>query len=109
MNTFVLECGTAKYWNAFFLDNSLAMKRKILRGQGVPEEELAKLKRPGPIEPYLDERTSAFYGWLREQKTLKAILCGHAHVEEQDWFSETAQMYVAGGNYEGCGYEVTFV
>ena len=105
----VLMCHIPPTYTERFLENGLAMKRQILRGQGVPEEELAKLKRSGPIEPHYDERTMGFYGWLREQKALKAILCGHTHVEEQDRFSETAQMYVAGGNYEGCGYEVTFV
>lgn len=104
----VLMCHIPPTYTPKFLENGLAMKRQILRGQGVPEEQLAKMRKSGPIEPHYDERTREFYGWLREQKALKAILCGHTHVEEQDWFSETAQMYVAGGNYEGCGYEVTF-
>ena len=38
----------------------------------------------------------------------KAILCGHTHIAEVDGFSETAKMYVAGGNYEGRAYEIVF-
>lgn len=104
----VLMCHIPPTYTPKFLENGLAMKRQILRGQGVPEEQLAKMKKSGPIEPSYDGRTSSFYGWLREQKALRAILCGHAHVEEQDRFSDTANMYVAGGNYEGCGYEISF-
>ncbi len=49
-----------------------------------------------------------FWDWAREQSALKAVLCGHTHVEERDRFSDTADMYVAGGNYEGFAYEITF-
>ena len=38
----------------------------------------------------------------------ETILCGHTHCAERDGFSETADMVVAGGNYEGRGYEITF-
>ena len=66
--------------------------------------------RPMPRDPAdsHDEKTRAFYAWLRERKDLKAILCGHTHYAEIDDFSETAKMYVAGGNYEGRAYEITF-
>ena len=49
-----------------------------------------------------------FWDWARGQSALKAVLCGHAHVEERDRFSDTADMYVAGGNYEGYAYDITF-
>ena len=47
-------------------------------------------------------------GLHKEKPQLKAILCGHTHIAEVDVFSETAQMYVAGGNYEGRAYEIVF-
>ena len=105
----VLMCHIPPTYTPKFLENGLAMKKQILRGQGASESDLANLKVGGPIEPSYDAKTMAFYDWLREQKQLKAILCGHTHVEEQDRFSDTAMMYVAGGNYEGCGYEIDFV
>lgn len=55
-----------------------------------------------------DQKTRDFWTWVQAKPQLKAILCGHTHVAESDGFSETAQMYVAGGNYEGCAYEITF-
>ena len=43
---------------------------------------------------------------MQAKPKLKAILCGHTHIAEVDGFSETARMYVAGGNYEGRAYEI---
>ena len=45
---------------------------------------------------------------MQAKPKLKAILCGHTHIAEVDGFSETARMYVAGGNYEGRAYEIVF-
>lgn len=47
--------------------------------------------------------------WLREQKNLKAVLCGHLHTECNYRFSETAVQYMAGAAYLGNAYEITFV
>lgn len=105
----VLMCHIPPTYTPKFMENGLAMKKQILRGQGVPEDELAVLKPSGPIEPHYDQRTGGFWDWARSQPQLKAILCGHTHVEERDRFSETADMIVAGGNYEGFAYEITFV
>lgn len=104
----VLMCHIPPTYTPKFLENSNRMRAQILRGQGVGEAEIAALPYPKPIEPRYDGKTAAFYAWLREQGLLKAVLCGHTHVEERDRFSETADMIVAGGNYEGCGYEITF-
>lgn len=104
----VLLCHIPPTYTPSFLENANRMRARILRGQGESETAIAKLPYPTPIEPRYDDATRTFYGWLRRQRLLKAILCGHAHVEEQDVFSETAKMYVAGGNYEGCGYVITF-
>ena len=104
----VLMCHIPPTYTPKFIENGFAMKKQILRGQGVSEEELASLRPGGPIEPSYDARTRGFWDWAREQSALKAVLCGHTHVEERDRFSDTADMYVAGGNYEGFAYEITF-
>jgi UDP-2,3-diacylglucosamine pyrophosphatase LpxH len=63
---------------------------------------------PGNPADRHDERTKAFYDWLRTRRDLKAILCGHAHWAQSDRFSDTAKMYVAGGNFEGQANEIVF-
>jgi len=84
-------------------------KRRILAGEGGTPEAIAAVKPSDKdIWGTYDEKTDAFYRWLEQQKQLKAILCGHTHTEERGAFSESADMIVAGGNYEGLGYEITF-
>ena len=104
----VMLCHIPPTYTPTFISNGLRMQRQILRGQGVPEERLAALKPGGRIELRYNERTMGFWDWARGQKLLKAVLCGHTHVEERDRFSDTADMYVAGGNYEGFASEITF-
>jgi len=104
----VLMCHIPPTYTPKFLENSNAMRAWILRGQGESEEVIAKLPFPQPIEPSYNTRTRGFWDWAREQEALKAVLCGHTHVEERDRFSDTADMYVAGGNYEGFACEITF-
>ena len=105
----VLMCHIPPTYTKLFLDNSVRSRREILLGQGESEEHIASLPYPKPIEPRYDGKTLAFYSWLREQRLLKAILCGHTHVQQRDRFSDTADMIVAGGNYEGFGYRIRFV
>ena len=76
--------------------------------QGADPATYREAALPGNPADRHDERTRAFYAWLRTRRDLKAILCGHTHYAEIDDFSETAKMYVAGGNYEGRAYEITF-
>ena len=104
----VLMCHIPPFYSQEFLERSLAAKRARLRRQGYSEDRLPT-QLPKPVQDGHDARTREFYAWLREQKQLKAILCGHTHVEERGAFSETADMIVAGGNFEGCGYEIEFV
>ena len=47
--------------------------------------------------------------WLKEQKNLKALLCGHLHYEYQGAFTDTVTQYVAGATYYHNAYEITFV
>lgn len=104
----VLMCHIPPVYTKRFLDNAVVSRRNILLGQGEDESAIAALPYPEPIEGRYDERTRRFYDWLRDQRQLKAILCGHTHVEERDRFSDTADMIVAGGNYEGCAREIRF-
>lgn len=104
----VLLCHVPPKYTEKFLDNSLESKRQTLRGQGAGVAEIARIARGRNIEEAYDATTSAFYVWLRQQRQLKAILCGHTHVEEDDVFSETARMYVAGGGFEGRGRIIAF-
>ena len=104
----VLMCHIPPEYTLKFRQNSIKSHRIIAIGMGADPATFKE--RPLPKNPAdrHDERTKAFYAWLREQKSLKAILCGHTHYEEMDVFSETANVYVAGGNYEGRAYEITF-
>ena len=105
----VLMCHIPQKYPEHFRQLGAETKRRILAGQGATPEAIAAVK---PLENDIwgtyDEKTDAFYRWLEQQKQLKAILCGHTHTEERGAFSEYADMIVAGGNYEGFGYEITF-
>ena len=104
----VLLCHIPPFYTREFLENKLAAICADKRRLGVAEEDLPT-QLSSPIQDSHDERTRAFYDWLRGQRQLKAILCGHTHIEERGAFSETADMIVAGGNFEGCGYEIEFL
>jgi hypothetical protein len=49
-----------------------------------------------------------FMAFLRNQANLKAILCGHLHFEWRGTFNGNVPMLVAGGNFEGHAYEISF-
>lgn len=105
----VLLCHIPPAYTKKLLDASVVSRREILLGQGESEAHVASLPYPKPIESRYDDRTRAFYDWLRGQPLLKAILCGHLHAQVRDRFSETADLVLAGGNYEGLGLEIRFV
>ena len=46
--------------------------------------------------------------WLKTQKQLKAIICGHLHREYTVDFAPGVKQYVADANYKGAVYEYTF-
>ena len=103
----VLMCHIPPFYTAKFLENSAQAKYKIARGLG--QDVRREDYRPGRnVWDSYDQKTRDFWTWVQAKPKLKAILCGHAHIAESDGFSETAQMYVAGGNYEGCAYEIVF-
>jgi hypothetical protein len=104
----VLLCHIPPFYTAKFLDNSVISKKRILRAQGADEATINAVRRPKNIWDTYDRKTREFYAWTQTRPQLKAVLCGHTHFEEADGFSETSQMYVTGGNYEGYCQEITF-
>ena len=104
----VLMCHIPPTYTLKFRENSRRAKKIIGVGMGADPASFDKARLPGNPADSHNEQTRAFYDWLRARKDLKAILCGHTHYAEIDDFSETAKMYVAGGNYEGHAYEITF-
>ena len=104
----VLMCHIPPTYTMKFRENSRKSKKLIAIGMGADPASLDNVPLPGNPADSHDEKTRSFYDWLRNRKDLKAILCGHTHYAEIDDFSETAKMYVAGGNYEGHAYEITF-
>lgn len=60
------------------------------------------------VQQRADKPTLEFQKWLRSQKRLKGILCGHCHEFFEEPFSKTATQYVVGANYNGDAYEITF-
>lgn len=104
----VLMCHIPPTYTLKFRENARTARRTIAIGMGKDPASLRDIPLPRNPADRHDELTRGFYAWLRERKDLKAILCGHTHYAEIDDFSETAKMYVAGGNYEGHAYEITF-
>ena len=47
--------------------------------------------------------------FLRGRKNLKAILCGHLHMEWHGFFGEGVPVHVAGRGFNGECYEISFV
>ena len=61
---------------------------------GVPEEAIKAYDQEKNRHQAGNEATQLFVNWLRDQKLVKALLCGHLHVNYEDEFSETARQYV---------------
>ena len=53
------------------------------------------------VQQRADEPTLEFCAWLKEQKLLKGILCGHMHRFFEERFSPTAIQYTVGATYNG--------
>ncbi len=60
------------------------------------------------VQQKADKPTLEFMAWLKEQKLLKAILCGHCHCFFEERFSETAMQYAVDANYHGGAQVVHF-
>ena len=76
---------------------------------GVPAEIVRSKYRPNQIDYNIPRApTLELMAFLKEQRTLKAILCGHMHTAFSDRFSDTATQYIVGGNFKGEAYEIVF-
>ena len=53
------------------------------------------------VQQHADKPTLEFLSWLKEQKLLKAILCGHCHRSYEERFSDTAMLYAVDATYHG--------
>jgi len=53
-----------------------------------------------------DADTQDFLRYLKAEKLLKAVLCGHLHFDIEDRLSPTAMEYVVGGNFLFHGAEI---
>ncbi len=61
------------------------------------------------VQQAADKTTLDFIAYLKEQKLLKAILCGHLHRFFDEQFSPTARQYVCSATYKGEAYSIKFV
>ena len=61
------------------------------------------------VQQKTDKPTADFIAWLKEQKLLKAILCGHLHHFFKERFSPTAMQYVCSATFKGDAYAIRFV
>ena len=75
------------------------------KGRSYPPGEEWRYRK---IQQRADGPTMDFIAWLREQKLLKAILCGHLHRFFEERFSRTAVQYVVGATYLGDAQVVHF-
>lgn len=64
--------------------------------------------RSRAVQQRTDKPTADFIKWLKEQKLLKAILCGHLHYFFQERFSPTAVQYVCSATYKGHAQSLRF-
>ena len=83
--------------------------RDLLKGDGI-----AKGHRPVPERtmPYmlwgLRDADKPLVEWLKRQPQLKAVLCGHLHMELTCPVTDALTQYVAGATYHGNAYEIAF-
>ena len=115
----VMLCHVPLYTPEYYKDEMERMGNRCAYLCGVPSE-LTETYEPGvsypageewryrKVQQRADEPTLAFIAWLKEQKLLKAILCGHMHRFFEDRFSETAIQYTVGATYLGDAQVVHF-
>ena len=115
----VMLCHVPLYTPEYYKDEMERMGNRCAYLCGVPVE-LTETYEPGvsypageewryrKVQQRADEPTLAFIAWLKEQKLLKAILCGHMHRFFEERFSETAIQYTVGATYLGDAQVVHF-
>lgn len=115
----VMLCHVPLYTPEYYKDEMERMGGRCAYLCGVPSE-LTETYEPGvsypageewryrKVQQRADGPTLAFIAWLKEQKLLKAILCGHMHRFFEERFSETAVQYTVGATYLGDAQVVHF-
>ena len=58
------------------------------------------------VQQHADKPTLEFLSWLKGQKLLKAILCGHCHRYYEERFSDTAMLYAVDATYHAVYFEL---
>ena len=94
-------CDTRKDFLDVAIEEAKKLTGRALRAFGPGDEAYKGLCDCGEVDVVYN--TTAW-----EWHVPIALFCGHTHYAEIDDFSETAKMYVVGGNYEGRAYEITF-
>ncbi len=109
----VAMCHCPLYTRELFELNIGPNRDRVAYIVGASDEEIAHYPKWcfkwGYNQQRTNDTTRAFLDYLREEKALKAILCGHLHFPWQGQFSETARQYIAGGNFKGQASEIKFV
>ncbi len=115
----VMLCHVPLYTPEFCRSELEAMGGRCAYLTGVPVE-ITSTYEPGvtypegeewryrKVQQKADKPTLDFIGWLKEQKLLKAILCGHMHRFFEERFSPTAVQYTVGATYMGDAQVVHF-
>ena len=115
----VMLCHVPLYTPEYYKDEMERMGNRCAYLCGVPSE-LTETYEPGvsypageewryrKVQQRADKPTLDFIAWLKEQKLLKAILCGHMHRFFEERFSETAIQYTVGATYLGDAQVVHF-
>lgn len=116
----VLLCHVPFYGPELYKYVMTATHNRCAYVTGAPDERVAtyekgKVYPPGEewrhraVQQKTDRPTADFIAWLKEQKLLKAILCGHLHHHFEERFSPTAIQYVCSATYKGDACKIRFV
>ena len=90
---------------AYLTGVPLEITSKYDPGVTYPEGEEWRYRK---VQQKSDKPTLEFVSWLKEQKLLKAILCGHCHRFFEERFSPTAVQYAVDATYNGGVHVVHF-
>lgn len=104
----VLMCHIPPYLSEKFLEDSVQGKVDHVLQMGLTENVKKMLKRSRKPRWIGDADTVAFWRKIREAENFKALLCGHCHWHWDEPFGR-GRLCMAGGNYEGCLNDITFV
>ena len=105
----ILMCHVPFYLPGLCADQQRGNVANCAYVTGAPLEITSKYNPSRAEQQKTDGPTGAFVAWLKDQKLLKGILCGHLHKFHEERFSATAMQYVCSATYRGEVQRVTFV